>query len=207
LAKTQAMSRRASRKELREMAARRRRNQNLIVYGAGVAIVLLVVLAVYMSIRGQMPVGNEQVFPSQGNVHIEQGSPSPLAYNSTPPTSGPHYNGLAPWGVHTEPIRYEQIVHNLEDGGVAVYYQCEEGCAELQEQLAEVVRSYSNAGRHVIMLPNDPSWTTDAGTPLHQDMEARVALTAWQRLDKFDEFDAGRVRAFIDRYEGIDHHR
>jgi hypothetical protein len=56
------------------------------------------------------------------------------------------------------------------------------------------------------MMPNDPAWGSENGTSFHKDMESRIALTAWQRLDKFDEFDADRIRAFIERYEGIDHH-
>ena len=28
---------------------------------------------------------------------------------------------------------------------------------------------------------------------MHQDLGSRIALTSWQRLDKFDEFDAKRI--------------
>jgi len=31
-------------------------------------------------------------------------------------------------------------------------------------------------------------------------MEQRIALTAWQYLDAFDEFDGARVRSFIDAF-------
>ena len=80
--------------------------------------------------------------------------------------------------------------------GVIVYYQCEDGCPDLREQLAEVVQPFISAGRHVLMMPNDPTWTAFGSQAAHKDMESRIALTAWQRLDKFDEFDAQRVRAF-----------
>lgn len=197
---------RPSRQELKEIAAKRRLRQNLYVYGGGAILVAIVALVIFLNIRNSAPVGDEESFASQGNTHIQQGSASPIDYNSTPPTSGPHYPGLAPWDIYDEPIRYEQVVHNMEDGGVIVYYQCEDGCPELQEQLAGVVQPYLNSGRHVLMMPNDPSWTGFGSQSAHRDMGARIALTAWQRLDKFDEFDAGRIRAFIDRYEGIDHH-
>ena len=150
--------------------------------------------------------GGEEAWPTQGNTHIQQGSASPIEYNTVPPTSGPHYPGLAPWDIYDEPVRYEQVVHNMEDGGVIVYFQCEDTCPELTEQLADVVRPYIDNGRHVLMMPNDPKWTEFGSQSAHKDMGARIALTAWQRLDKFDEFDAGRIRAFIERYEGIDHH-
>ncbi|MCY3901014.1 MAG: DUF3105 domain-containing protein [Caldilineaceae bacterium] len=197
---------RPSRQELKEIAAKRRLRQNLYVYGGGAILVAIVALVIFLNIRNSAPVGGEESFASQGNTHIQQGSASPIEYNTTPPTSGPHYPGLAPWDIYDEPIRYEQVVHNMEDGGVIVYYQCEDGCPELREQLAGVVQPYLNSGRHVLMMPNDPNWTGFGSQSAHRDMEARIALTAWQRLDKFDEFDAGRIRAFIDRYEGIDHH-
>ncbi len=197
---------RPSRQELKEIAAKRKLRQNLYIYGGGAVLVAIVALVIYLNIRNTAPVGEEESFASQGNTHIQQGSASPIDYNSTPPTSGPHYPGLAPWDIYDEPIRYEQVVHNMEDGGVIVYYQCEDGCPELRVQLSEVVRPYLDRGRHVLMMPNDPNWTGFGSQSAHRDMEARIALTAWQRLDKFDEFDADRIRAFIDRYEGIDHH-
>ena len=197
---------RPSRQELKELAARRRRRQNLYLFGGGAALLAIVALVIYLNIRNSTPAGDEESWPTQGNTHIQQGSASPIEYNTKPPTSGPHYPGLAPWDIYDEPVRYEQVVHNMEDGGVIVYYQCEDGCPELREQLAEVVRTYIVSGRHVLLMPNDPQWTEFGSQSAHQDMEARIALAAWQRLDKFDEFDEGRIRAFIERYEGIDHH-
>ncbi len=197
---------RPSRQELREIAARRRRKQNLYLIAGGVALFVIVGLVIYANMRATTPSGDEKVMPTQGNTHIQQGSASPIEYNTTPPTSGPHYPGLASWAVYDEPIRYEQVVHNMEDGGVIVYYQCEEKCPQLQKQLKDVVQPFIDSGRHVLMMPNDPNWTAFGAQPAHRDMEARIAVTAWQRLDKFDEFDAERIRAFIERYEGIDHH-
>jgi hypothetical protein len=197
---------RPSRQELKEMAARRRRMQNLYVYGGGVALVAIIALVIYLNIRSSAPAGEEEVIPTQGNTHIQQGSASPIEYNTTPPTSGPHYPGLAPWNIYDEPVRYEQVVHNMEDGGVIVYYQCEEACPDLVEQLTEVVQPFISSGRNVVMMPNVPDWTAFGSQPAHRDMASRIALTAWQRIDKFDDFDAERIRAFIEQYEGIDHH-
>jgi hypothetical protein len=195
-----------SRNELRVAAARRRRNQNLLWLVAGAILVVLVVLLVALNLRRQQPIVGEQTFPSQGNLHIEEGSISPIAYNSAPPTSGPHYSNIVPWGIHDEPQRYEQLVHNLEDGGVVLYYQCEDGCPEVVEQLKELVEPYRQAGRHVVLAPNDPAWAIGDSQPLHRDMGARIAVAAWQRLLTLDEIEADKIRAFIERYEGVDHH-
>jgi hypothetical protein len=37
-------------------------------------------------------------------------------------------------------------------------------------------------------------------------MKTRIALTAWTRLEAFDEVDEARIRRFVRAYRGIDHH-
>jgi hypothetical protein len=202
---TPARPARGARSIRQAKAAKKRRDQNLLI-GAGAAfIVLLIAVVVFLNVRNSRPVVGEEMLSSQGNYHIEFGSPPAVEYNSTPPSSGPHYGNLAAWNIYDTPQRYELLLHNLEDGGVIVYYQCEDGCPEMVDQLKTIVEPYLNAGRHVVMAPNDPNWTAGAG-PLHQDMDARIAVVAWTRVLKLDEVDEVKIRTFIDRYEGIDHH-
>jgi hypothetical protein len=124
----------------------------------------------------------------QGNRHVQNGE-SHEPYNTDPPTSGPHLPYIAPWGIHTRPIQLELQVHNLEDGGVVVQYNCD--CPELVEQLRKIVQAYD---KHVILAP-------------YPSMKSRIALTAWTRIDTLDDFDERRIRRFINSYRGIDHHR
>ena len=128
-------------------------------------------------------------FADQGNRHIQAATDSREPYNSDPPTSGPHLPYIAPWGIHTKPLPRELQVHNLEDGGVLVQYNCE--CPDLVEQLRNVVRRYD---RYVILAP-------------YPGMSSRIALTAWTRLETLDEFNERRVARFIEAYRGIDHHK
>jgi len=158
------------------------------------------VMALYPAVVG------EQTYPMQGNIHIAHSATSPVAYNSIPPTSGPHYSDIVAWQVYEEPFRYEQLVHNLEDGGVMLYYQCEAACPERIEQLRTIAQPYIDAGRHVAVVPNEPTWIlADESTP-HQDMSTPIAVVAWRKLLKLDEFDTEKIRQFIEAYEGIDHH-
>lgn len=198
-------SNKRSRKDaLRERAAQKRRRQSLIVYGAVAGVVALIAVIVFINVWSNRPVGDEQAFASQGNLHIPDGTASQISYNSTPPSSGPHYERLAGWGVYEEPLPYERLIHNLEDGGVAIYYQCEDGCPDTVAQLKEIAQPLIDRGRHVILAPNQPGWD-EMGTP-HEDIGAPIALVAWQRVDKLDAPDADRIMAFIERYEGIDNH-
>jgi hypothetical protein len=92
--------------------------------------------------------------------------------------------------VSEQPIPNELQIHNLEDGGVGLHYNCPEGCPALIADLEEIVGKYSD---RVFMAP-------------YPDMEHTIALTAWNRIDTFDEFDAQRIEVFIRAYRGIDHH-
>jgi hypothetical protein len=171
--------RRLSRREQRQ------RKQRAWLLGVSGAVVLFVALLVYAVAR---PRPGKEV-PILGNQHIQP--PQQGTYNSTPPTSGPHYPLLANWGVHGEPVSNELQVHNLEDGGVMVQYNCSDGCAELVSQLKGIVERYPEL---VILAP-------------YPQMEPRIALTAWGRIDTFDRFDRGRIVRFIKAYRGLDHHR
>jgi hypothetical protein len=165
----------------------RRRLQWLV--GGSVAVVAAVVVG-YFAYRAVADLPGMS-YPDLGNAHIQTLAEPHAPYNSDPPTSGPHLPYIAPWGVHTEPIPKELQVHNLEDGGVVVQYNCPTGCADLVDKLKTVVQRYE---RQVLLAP-------------YSGMKTRIALTAWTRLDAFDEFDEARVVTFIRAYRGIDHHR
>ena len=141
-----ATASRRGRNSLRAKAAQQRRNQNYIIGAAAAAFVLLIGFVIYLQVRSEQPVAGEKVLASQGNVHIDFGTQSPIAYNSTPPTSGPHYGNLVAWGIYDEPQRYEHLVHNLEDGGVIVYYQCADGCPNLWQNCARLSNPLSTVG-------------------------------------------------------------
>jgi uncharacterized surface protein with fasciclin (FAS1) repeats len=162
--------------------------------------VITEVMALYPSVMG------EQTFAMQGNIHIAHGELSPVAYNSTPPTSGPHYSDIVAWQVYEQNFPYEQLVHNLEDGGVIIYYQCTGPCPETVEQLRAIAKPFQDAGRHVVVAPNDPTWTLASGATPHGDMGAPIAVVAWRKLLKLNEVDGTKIGQFIEAFEGIDHH-
>jgi len=205
---TKTATTRPTRESLIARSVARRRNQNLLIMGGAALFVLLIGFVIYLSIRGAQPVAGEETLNSQGNNHIDFGATSPIAYNSTPPTSGPHYGNLVGWSIYgpDQPQRYEHLIHNLEDAGVLIYYQCPEKCPDLLKQLSAIADPYIKAGKHVAVVPNDPKWTVNGSQPLHKDMGARIALTAWTKILKMDQVDAVKIRKFIEQYEGIDHH-
>jgi len=177
---------RGERRRVSRPSPRSRRPWALV---GGVALIAIAVVGyfAYRALAGPPGIS----MPDLGNRHIKMPDEPHVPYNSEPPTSGPHLPYIAPWGIHTEPIIKELQVHNLEDGGVMVQYNCPSGCADLVAQLRAVVQGFPD---HVVLAP-------------YPGMRTRIALTAWTRIDAFDEFDASRISRFIKTYRGIDHHK
>lgn len=128
--------------------------------------------------------------PDMGHDHIQDGRSTPVPYNSDPPTSGPHLRQVARWGTYDQPVPRELAVHNLEHGGVIINYNCQ--CPELVQSLVALAKRYE--GAPVILAP-------------YPGMDDRIALTAWGKIDKFNEFNEERIIRFIEAYIGIDHHK
>ncbi|MBT3230980.1 DUF3105 domain-containing protein [Candidatus Uhrbacteria bacterium] len=125
-----------------------------------------------------------------GNEHIDSIDTPHSAYNTTPPTSGPHVGNIAKWGIHDEQIADEIQIHNLEDGGVIVHYDNERVSQEVISDLEDIVRNYSTL---VILEP-------------YSGLNTSIVLTAWNKIDELDDFDEERIKIFINAYKGIDHH-
>jgi hypothetical protein len=136
-----------------------------------------------------------QTFEDQGREHLPQGQEYDF-YNSNPPTSGPHAPAPAPLGVSDTTLPKEVPVHNMEHGGVVIWYDCaagpepldEAGCQQLRDDLAAVTERMIDEGKQVLMLP-------------FARLDHRINLTVWKTLDAFDKFDQERVEAFIDAYD------
>ncbi len=148
--------------------------------------------------------GPGEVIPSLGNSHIQSLETPHRPYNSKPPTSGPHLPQVARWGIYGQPIPNELQVHNLEDGGVLIQYDCK-NCEVLIQKLEALAKAYYKKAeeekkkggfsryQHIVVAP-------------YPGIGAPIALTAWTRIDKMSDFDEARIRRFVEAYVGVDHH-
>jgi len=151
--------------------------------------------------------GPGQLLPSLGNAHlISPGTPH-VPYNSDPPTSGPHVPWVYRWGVSKIPIPREAQVHNLEDAGVLVQYNCSSApCPDLIAKLEALTTNpdllampratFEHGNAKILRLIVAP----------YPTMKYKIALTAWTRLETMDDYDEARILKFIKAYIGIDHH-
>ena len=102
----------------------------------------------------------EESFPGLRPDHL--GSPDEkVDYNSFPPSSGPHYQSPAPWGIYEDPIKQTILVHNLEHGGIVLQY------GKVGEQTVREIQSF---------YQNDPYGLVVAPYPR---LGKAIALTAW----------------------------
>ncbi len=179
----------SSSKKSRSKKRRASKNSNRLGWILGIAAVAaLIIVPIVINVARRANLPGER-FPSQGNAHVEVGAE--VAPYSNPPTSGPHSGQLAAWTAYDFIVPEQRLIHNMEDGGVVLWYLFgteEENRAHI-DALQEVARPY----RRVVIAPRESMPTT-------------YALTAWQRLQRFDEIDVDAMRKFIDAYEGIDHH-
>lgn len=172
----------------REQQLKQSRLGQIKKYGVIAFIGLLVLGGGYLLVREVSKPQPGEFVASLGNKHIQNITDGHDPYNSIPPTSGTHVGGKAQWGVSDSSIPDELQLHNLEDGGVMVQYNCTPGksepdlatpsaqeadeCKKLVEQLASIVKKYPDK---VAMAP-------------YFKLDTKIALTAWTRIDKFNLF-------------------
>ena len=146
--------------------------------------------------------------PTLGNDHIQSMVTPHKPYNSNPPTSGPHVSFVTKWKIYKTPIPKEIQVHNLEDGGVIIQYNCQ-SCDDLIAKLEALVTQYYEKAVKEQLRSIDPGRLPRYERLIlapYPDMDAKIALTAWGRIDKLESYDEARIVRFIEAYIGIDHH-
>lgn len=187
--------------------SRQSRRKYLALGGAVLALIALVAAFAALAGTGQgnqaaldpnrrPPDTTSRGFADKGNRHISQNEIGSVSYNSSPPTSGPHMSNLAPGGWHDEAVPKEYVVHNLEDGYMAIQYRPDLPEAQKAQLRALVERMHDQESRRVIAVP-------------YEGLQAPIVLTAWTRLDELRRVDEQRIRNFADAYAypGADYHK
>ena len=107
-------------------------------------------------------------------------------YTSNPATSGPFLDEKwgcpVRWGYHDDIFPDECTLSNLARGGIMIHYK-QGAPKEIIEQLK------------VTLLGSNLSEITIAP---YNDMDNLISLTAWNYIDRLNEFDRERIFKFID---------
>lgn len=117
--------------------------------------------------------------PILGRDHIQVGA-THSEYNSNPPTSGSHYADPAAWGVYQNELPDEQLIHNLEHGGIWISYKPDID-PSTKSQLESIGKKYPGS---VVVTPRVKN-------------DSVIALASWGRLEKLESFDEAKIVDFV----------
>ncbi len=161
-------------------------NNNLRVILVYVVVVLAVVGLGYWlftsSAKQQANLPGE-AFENQGQEHITQGSTEHPPYNSNPPTSGPHWPQPAQWGVYTTAQPDEQLIHNLEHGGIWISYKPD----KVDQNTINLLNDFATRYQLIVVEPRPAN-------------DATISLTAWTRRLNLDQYDERAILEFIESF-------
>lgn len=123
----------------------------------------------------------------KGRQHVEQKSYSA----SEPPTSGDHAAPVA-WGVYETEQRDDQLIHNMEHGGIVVTYApdiSENELAQLKGLLAKPFSEPRFAPTKIVLAPRKLN-------------KASIVLSSWNRSETLDTFNKEAVMTYVKRNLG-----
>jgi hypothetical protein len=103
----------------------------------------------------------EESFPGLKPAHLSSPD-APVDYNSFPPSSGPHYQQPAPWGIYPDSVKQTILVHNLEHGGIIIQY----GSGVSQSDVEKLQSFYQDDPYGLVVAP-------------YARLKKKIAATAW----------------------------
>ena len=190
------MEERRTKKERRELKKeeeflrfhREQRTKTFLKWGIIAVVVTVIAVGGWWVIKESNKPLPGQFFENQGRDHVTQEKWDKFKYNSNPPTSGPHDPVWTKAGIYNKPQGDGHLVHSLEHGYVIISYNCkadEKSCTDLVKQLSDVANEQKLW--KLILVPRP-------------ELDTRIALTAWTRIDKFNTFDKDRMVNFISAF-------
>src|SRR3989344_3556193 len=181
-------------------------------------IITITVILTWLFMESSKPLPGEKI-ADLGRGHVPIGEK--VDYNSNPPTSGKHYEDWERAGVYDQPKDDRNLVHSLEHGYVIMSYNCgikltlipEVFAHGLDESVFEATGSATTSALPNTFNSEDCHKLVDQLTSVFEkkgklrlivvprpNLDSKIALTAWNYLDKLDDFDEQRIINFIDAY-------
>jgi len=131
---------------------------------------------------------------AKAGQHVNNINAKP-AWNTFPPSSGPHYPIPAVWDFYTDPVPLIQAVHNLEHGGIVIVW----GNKVPKAEIAKLERFYNGSPNAMLAFPLPK-------------LGNKIALVAWTqkpgelhgqgRVAECTRFDQSAFKAFRDAFRG-----
>jgi hypothetical protein len=133
-----------------------------------------------------------EVFDQQERRHLKPDVPTD--FDTVPATGGNHYAIWGAWGPYREPVNPGHYVHNLEHGGVGIFYKA--GADPGLE--AALMLAVKEAGQD----PGCPEGTARVIVAPEPTLTSTFALVAWGKRYPSDALDIPAFACFIAAYRG-----
>jgi len=208
--KVKAPKQRSAQRRAEDEAKRRR----LMMLGGGGLVVLLAVvgIATLLGIGAGDPSASEvreklvaagctmRTVDALPGEHTLAADDTSDGWNTDPPTSGEHFgfdangnNGTVIWGAYDDPVQLARIVHNLEHGGIYIFY----GDKVKDPVIAQLRAFYDDHENGTVVAP-------------YPKLGNQIALGAWNLNDdgsekaylaKCKKFDEVAYSAFFSAFQ------
>lgn len=193
----------------------------------GIILVIVTLFGAFLAwlfIESSKPLPGSKI-ADLGRGHVPVGEN--VDYNSNPPTSGKHYADWIRSGIYETPQDDRNLVHSLEHGYVVMSYNCDKKVTSNKLQVinmayahgldeeatdsssiasssANLSANFQSADCHKLVDHLISIYERKGKTRLivvsRPNLDTRIALTAWQYIDKFNDFDEQRIIRFIDAH-------
>lgn len=142
----------------------------------------------------------------QGHMGESQAYIEHFKYSSNPPTSGAHRETFSKAFISKTPLPKYIQVHLLEHGNVLLQYHCF-SCPDVVASLESIAHRFDD---RLVQVTQSAPTSADVGAAEEQgeavivapnnDMDSKIALTAWTRLETLDNPDERSIVEFINAY-------
>lgn len=114
----------------------------------------------------------------EGQEHLREGQPEYRNYKAKIPTSGPHSQPVS-WQVYDQQVPDQNIIHNMEHGGVVVSYRPDLDPAIVDRLKKLFSKPYARKDftpGKAILMPRE-------------GQEKPIVLASWNHIFEMDTFD------------------
>lgn len=172
----------------------KRRSSLPLILGIG-ALVVLAALAVFVlnNSSSTATLENERAiepYASDPAVQRDHVDGTAVQYTTNPPVGGNHWSRTATWGVQTVAPPDQALVHNLEHGGVVIWYDPAKVDAATVERLRTFTRTLQTVNFRVVLTPR--------ATGIENGKA--IAMTSWGYIMSLDGYDEGQLRGFFNSH-------
>lgn len=181
----------------------------LVLIGAAGLVVVVAAVLVYLLLGGSSSAASDapklleaagctvktvKALPGEHTIATREGTSK--KWNTSPPTSGPHYEVAVIWGAYTEPVFPAQLVHNLEHGGIFIQY----GKDVSEATIAQLKGFYDSHQDGTVLAPL-PSLGSKIAIGAWTTRSASSTADATAHLATCPSFDEKAYAAFFDTYQ------